>query len=711
MPSFGPEEGGTIITIQGQEFSSESVFQRKRSVLLSHDGPGGVERECCDTTTVSDKVMTCRLPRVSCLSSNPTNPCPKPGQTYMNQTVSIAIRPAIKGFDPAFKSDSLDDFVRYEGEWELVDEDVYGGLFVPSSNVISGEIQILKTARKAAVASAQSCCPICATPGDPTCKITISQATTNLLAPQPGIYTVTIPAFMNPGGPGVCDSSTNFVNASLTMGIERSTDPKGFTPAKPLSITSCMDQIGRCRLTSRVSIRVTCNQLVWSTGAIESSLPPGQTVESFLWQTDSQCDRRMRCVGGACMWTRLTNTSGAAQPKLQRRIASTQIGLQIAWMDPFFTAPATLSSSISEVATRVIPAPVDVQRVQLLQAVKLNDIDLTLLGSTFAVREAAAQPRSLGTRSSSALCEPTPPYTACTLFAVIFYFLADGPGTLGSETVAQGALESMASSPFGSPMLREINVYKVCFDLSNIPAQRSQNVLNKCYKVQYPGILQLSAALTHGGSANGQAIEVRVSEEVWSYASVAVTRTGGSDLGCTLDYRTVDYNGSGFATGQGVDFTSKVGQLRWVAGETTPKYIVVPIRSDGITELDETFEVWVYNVINASMVTNDTQRAVVTIVGINDWPQPLYIDTTLRTIGAVCGAATAVPCALYLARLIRSVRRDMSRAAKEPIAASAKEEKVDKADKGAGGRLSGLFKSFNKGRPSKPAKPKAIASA
>jgi hypothetical protein len=711
VPSFGPEEGGTIITIVGQEFSSESILQRQRSVLLSHDGPGGVERECCQTTTVSNTVMTCRLPRISCLSSNPTNPCPKPGQTYTNQTVAIAIRPGIKGFDPAHKADTLDDFVRYEGVWELVDEDVYGGLYVPSSNVISGEIQILKTARKAAVASAQSCCPVCATPGDPACRIRIAQATNNLGAPQPGIYSVSIPAFMNPGGPGVCDASTNFANTTLTMGIERSTDPRGFTPATPLSITSCMDQIGRCRLISRVSIRVTCNQLVWSTGAIESSLPPGQTVESFFWQSDSQCDRRMRCVDGACMWTRLTNTSGPAQPKLQRRVSSAQIGLQVSWPDPFFTAPATLSSYLSDIAQRVIPPPIDAQRVQVLQAVKLNDIDLSLLGSTFAVRQAAptpAQPRSLGRRSSAALCEPMPPNTACTLFAMILYLMADGPGTQGSETVAQAALENMASSPFGSPMLREINVYKVCFDLSNIPAQRSQNVLNKCYKVQYPGILQLSAALTRGGSVNGQTIEVRVPEEVWSFASVAVTRTGGSDLGCTLDYRTVDYNGSGYATGRGVDFTSKVGQLRWVEGDTATKHIIVPIRSDGITELDETFEIWVYNVINASMVTNDTQRAVVTIVGINDWPQPLYIDTTLRTIGAVCGAATAVPCALYLARLIRSVRRDLSRTAIE--SAKSSEDKPEKAA-GAGGRMMGLFKSFNKGRPSKPARPKAIASA
>ena len=79
LASFWPQEGGSIITIIGSEFSAETDIERQRSVLLSHAGAGGVERECCATTTVSDTVMTCRLPRVTCLLSNPTNPCPEPG--------------------------------------------------------------------------------------------------------------------------------------------------------------------------------------------------------------------------------------------------------------------------------------------------------------------------------------------------------------------------------------------------------------------------------------------------------------------------------------------------------------------------------------------------------------------------------------------------------------------------------------------------------
>lgn len=260
------------MTIYGSEFSSEPFFERQRSVLLSHDGPGGAERECCATATVSDTVvtcrlpqapfiiniikcftgfysqvsdtvMTCRLPRVSCIASNPINPCPKPGQSYTNQTASIATRPGIKGFDPAYDRTKLDDFVRYEGTWELVDEDVYGGLYVPASNVISGEVQILKTSATAALAAPSSCCPVCPTPGSPACRATITQAVTSLGSAQPGLYSVTVPDIMKPGSGGVCDTASNLANKTLSMGIERSTDPAGFTPATPLSITSCMDQV------------------------------------------------------------------------------------------------------------------------------------------------------------------------------------------------------------------------------------------------------------------------------------------------------------------------------------------------------------------------------------------------------------------------------------------------------------------------------------
>ena len=51
-------------------------------------------------------------------------------------------------------------------------------------------------------------------------------------------------------------------------------------------------------------------------------------------------------------------------------------------------------------------------------------------------------------------------------------------------------------------------------------------------------------------------------------------------------------------------------------------------------------------------------RSNITIVGINDTPEPRYIRNMTAIIGAVCGAATAVPCALLIARFIRSMRRN-----------------------------------------------------
>lgn len=450
---------------------------------------------------------------------------------------------------------------------------------------------------------------------------------------------------------------------------------------------------------SRVSIRVSCNQLIWSTGSIQSTLPPGQTVEVFTWSSDAVCDRRMRCVAGPCLWTRLTNTSAPAQPKLQRRVSSAQVGLQVSWPNPGFADPAVIAQYLADTAVRVIPPPVDPLRVQLLSVSRAPDIDLSLLGTTFAVRRAARRAQSSG------LCVPDPQYAACTLFAVVVYLLPDGPGTLGSEQAAQAQLEALAASAYGSPLLRELNVYKVCVDRSNVPANRAQNILYQCYKVQYPGVLQMSSALSAGATDDGVTVFVRVPKRVWSFVNLAVTRTAGSDLGCTLDYRTVDYNGSGYAVGHGVDFASRVGQLRWLPGDTGTKYIVVPVRDNGLTQPDRTFEVWVYNAVNASMAGNDTQRAVVTIVGVNNWPQPLFIDTTLRTIGAICGAATAVPLALYLARLVRSIRRDISRSRTDANKAGGKDD--DKA--GGGGGFMSRIKSAGKGKAGGPTPLKAIA--
>ena len=45
----------------------------------------------------------------------------------------------------------------------------------------------------------------------------------------------------------------------------------------------------------------------------------------------------------------------------------------------------------------------------------------------------------------------------------------------------------------------------------------------------------------------------------------------------------------------------------------------------------------------------------VIIVGINNTPQPLFIENVTSIIGIVCGCATIIPCALFAARIVRQV--------------------------------------------------------
>ena len=110
---------------------------------------------------------------------------------------------------------------------------------------------------------------------------------------------------------------------------------------------------------------------------------------------------------------------------------------------------------------------------------------------------------------------------------------------------------------------------EVCEDLLTIPEKAAEGAPPTCIKVQYPGFLQF------------EKLDIRTKEEIWAYARVGVTRTGGSDLDVTVDYETIDLPSSfdpksphfskaavsdmeKYAQGLGVDFTSKQGQLRWL---------------------------------------------------------------------------------------------------------------------------------------------------
>jgi len=681
-PPFGPEEGGSIVTVRGVEFPEPEGSAHNASITLQHgfltvDGVqrewGGQVRECCATHRLSDTEITCRLPRISCLHSNGVGKCSKPGAEFANQTVALAIKPSVKGYYPQGTSipaeydypppfqtsypNGLDDFVSYEGQWELEDNDVYGGTFVRVADRIPGETHILNADQK--TASGGSCCPVCKpeSSGQSDCTVIIKQLSA-------GIYNVTIPQFLYPGGvgspeggSGVCDAATNFRNISLEVGIERSKDPTGFTPANALSVTSCIDMRGTCAAVPRVSIRETCKQLIWSTGAIASRLPLGQTVEVHEWKSNGKCDRRMRCVSGPCLWTDLASDNldktpeNFGDPLFQRREASPQVGLEVQYKNDDFTADGFLAA-----LAKLIPnQDTDPRRLQIVYYAKEKTIPLAVLGTTFAVREFQA--------SESALCIPEAGRAECVDYNLIIYITSDGPR--GDDfKVSLESLLQRARSPKGDPEFRKLNLMRVCVDLSWDPDAAAQNLPPDCIKVQYPGFLQFLTT------------QIRTKEEIWSYAKVGVTRTGGSDLGVTVDYETIELSDGNdtlsddgcsqgaagvdnqYAIGLGVDFSSKLGQLRWLEGDDNTKYIIVPIRWDGITELSEIFKIKIFNSVNARLATEPCpQFATVTIVGLNDTPEPRYIKNMQAIIGAVCGAATAVPCALLSARLIRSLRR------------------------------------------------------
>jgi len=140
---------------------------------------------------------------------------------------------------------------------------------------VPGEVHILGV--DAQTASTGFCCPV----GRPDTATGQDRSRYQFIINQQsaGIYNVTIPAFLYPGGvgspgggSGVCDAATNARNNSLMMGIERSTDPTGFTPAKPLSITSCIDMRGSCAGVPRISIRESCKILAEAAAAVRAAL-------------------------------------------------------------------------------------------------------------------------------------------------------------------------------------------------------------------------------------------------------------------------------------------------------------------------------------------------------------------------------------------------------------------------------------------------------
>lgn len=92
------------------------------------------------------------------------------------------------------------------------------------------------------------------------------------------------------------------------------------------------------------------------------------------------------------------------------------------------------------------------------------------------------------------------------------------------------------------------------------------------------------------------------SEEVGSII-VAVTRTDGAAGPISVVYETQD--GTAVA---GSDYTTKTGGLSWLSGDSVPKFITIPITTDGLVEGNETF-----NLILTGPYVESPSTAVVTI--------------------------------------------------------------------------------------------------
>ena len=277
----------------------------------------------------------------------------------------------------------------------------------------------------------------------------------------------------------------------------------------------------------------------------------------------------MQCVGGPCLWTILASNPDPdvpvdpkkkTPPVFQRREASPQMGMEIQYKNEFFSSKGFLS----ELAKLIVVGPArdnngdvitsppggDARRLQILYEKKEKNLPMNLLSDRkFAVREFQ--------KSESALCIPEAGSKVCVNYTLIVYITSDGPNG-NAYSVPQAELMRRARLAQGDPDLRRLNLMKLCVDQSWDPKKAEKGAAPECIKVQYPGYLQFERT------------QVRTKEDIWSYAKIGVTRTGGSDLDVTVDYNTVELkaNGTGdrnhYAVGLGVDFTSKQGQLIWL---------------------------------------------------------------------------------------------------------------------------------------------------
>jgi hypothetical protein len=123
-----------------------------------------------------------------------------------------------------------------------------------------------------------------------------------------------------------------------------------------------------------------------------------------------------------------------------------------------------------------------------------------------------------------------------------------------------------------------------------------------------------------------------VDEEVGT-VRFRVERAGDLSQAVTVQYRTVD--GTATSTGPRPDFTAKTGTINFAAGSNTDVVITIPITADSHYEFDETFQLELFNPINAAVLDqsgNETVTTAETVTILNNEEVPTLSISNPRIV-------------------------------------------------------------------------------
>ena len=107
------------------------------------------------------------------------------------------------------------------------------------------------------------------------------------------------------------------------------------------------------------------------------------------------------------------------------------------------------------------------------------------------------------------------------------------------------------------------------------------------------------------GSVQFKSVSYRLTETGGS-VRIEVSRTGGSYGAASINYATA--NGTASA---GSDYTSVVGTINWLNGETADQFFDVPILDDSVVEGPETFTVSLNGAVGASLGSPDVTTVTI----------------------------------------------------------------------------------------------------